>query len=75
MSMSKTLSKTRKIEAAIRFAQVIDRNAGWTDVDRGEAFCEAQAQGVTVFDAMRTRILLRVAYGGAEVVSQWLGLA
>jgi hypothetical protein len=41
-------------------------------VAQAEAFSKAQAQNVTVFDTLRTQILLRIANGNSELVTEWL---
>ena len=61
-----------KFTATVRFAQVTDSHNGCTPAAQAEAFSNAQAQSVTVFDALRTQILLRVAKGNAELVTKWL---
>lgn len=61
-----------KFTATVRFAQATDLNNGCTPAAQAEAFSNAQAQSVTVFDALRTQILLRVASGNSELVTKWL---
>jgi len=61
-----------KFTATVRFAQATDLNNGYTLAAQAEAFSNAQAQSVTVFDALRTQILLRVASGNSELVTKWL---
>lgn len=61
-----------KFSATVRFARATDLSNDCTPVVQAEAFSDAQAQKVTVFDTLRTQILLRVASGNSELVTEWL---
>ena len=61
-----------KFMATVRFARATDLSNGCTPVAQAEAFSKAQAQNVTVFDTLRTQILLRIANGNSELVTEWL---
>jgi len=58
-------------EAAIRFARALDATH-ITEARRLDVVQDAQASGVSTFDALRAHILLRVANGSAQLVSKWL---
>lgn len=61
-----------KFTATMRFAWATDLKNRCTPVVQAEAFSDAQAEKVTVFDILRTQILLRVANGNSELVTEWL---
>jgi hypothetical protein len=61
-----------KLTATVRFARATDLSSGCTSVAQAEALSNAQAQNVTIFDTLRTQILLRVASGNSELVVEWL---
>ena len=65
-------SETRKIAAALGLAQVIRKNHDANDAERTEALSEAQAQGVSIFDSLRTHLLLEIANGSGPLVKIWL---
>ena len=67
--MSQPLAETKRIEAAIRLAQSLDKDAARTGTDQSQDFLEARAQGITVFDLMRTHLLLRAANGSTQLVA------
>lgn len=64
--------ESAKIETAIRFARVISRHGNSTQEERRAAFREAQAEGISTFDSLRTCILLGVSNGNGSLVSLWL---
>src|SRR5437016_4515656 len=63
---------TTKIETAIRLAQMIDTHEPPTEAERQEVFQTAREEGVSTFDYLRARILLRVTNGNASLVTEWL---
>jgi len=65
-------SETRKISAALGLAHVIEKNHAANDAERNQALSEAQAEGVSVFDSMRTHLLLQIANGSGPLVKVWL---
>jgi len=65
-------TETRKISAALGLAHVIEKNQEANDAERNDALSEAQAQGVSVFDSLRTHLLLQIANGSGPLVKIWL---
>lgn len=65
-------TETRKISAALELAHVIEKNHEANDAERNDALSEAQAQGVSVFDSLRTHLLLQIANGSGPLVKIWL---
>jgi hypothetical protein len=65
-------SETRKIAAALGLANIIGKNHEANDAERNQALSEAQAQGVSVFDSLRTHLLLQIANGSSPLVEIWL---
>jgi hypothetical protein len=68
----RTDSNTRKIAAALALAHLIGKNSEADDSERDQALSEARAQGVSVFDSLRTHLLLEIANGSGPLVNLWL---
>jgi hypothetical protein len=69
---TKLSNETARIETTIRFAQVIDGRNESTEEERRQAFQDAQAEGVNMFDSLRAHMLLGIANGNAALVGVWL---
>jgi hypothetical protein len=65
-------TETPKVETMIRFAQALDAHDDSSEEERLRAFEDAQAEGVSNFDSLRTRILLKMTNGNASLVGAWL---
>jgi plasmid stability protein len=64
--------ETAKIETMIRFAQALDEHDKSAEEEQRQIFQDAQAEGVSIFDSLRTRILLKITNGNASLVGKWL---
>lgn len=71
--LQRAYSETRKISAALGLAHIIEKNHAANDVERNDALSEAQAQGVSIFDSLRTHLLLQIANGSGPLVKIWSG--
>jgi hypothetical protein len=69
---TKLRTETTKIETTIRFAQVLDGRNKLSEEERRWAFQDAQAEGVSTFASLRTRILLEITNGNVPLVGEWL---
>ena len=70
--MSKLNSETMRIETAIRLARAIEKHSESNDAEAQEVAKAACGEGVSTFDSLRALILLRVAKGNTQLLSQWL---
>ena len=70
--MSKLTTARDRFEATVRFAQATDLSRTTNDVNLAQACADAKTQNVTIFNALRTQILLRVARGNSSLVTEWL---
>lgn len=69
---TKARTETPKVETMIRFAQALDAHGEASEEGRQRAFEDAQTEGVSNFDSLRTRILLKMTNGNASLVGAWL---
>lgn len=69
---AKLRTETAKIETMIRFAQVLDEHDKSSEEEQRQVLQDAQAEGVSIFDSLRTRILLKITNGNASLVGMWL---
>lgn len=70
--LARSGSETRKIAAALGLAHVISKHHEANIAEQNQALSEAQAQGVSVFDSLRTHLLLQIANGSDPLVKIWL---
>lgn len=71
--MSRLQSTTDKIGIAVQLAQAIDDGNGSGErID--EVIADAQLQRVTLFDVLRSHLLLSATNGNAAIVGAWLSV-
>lgn len=69
---TKLRTETTKIETTVLFTQVLDECNKSSEEERRRASQEAQAEGVSTFDSLRTRILIKITNGNVPLVGKWL---
>src|SRR3954467_8460524 len=69
---TKLRTETRKIEAMIRYTQPLDKRDKSSEEELRQLLEDAQAEGVSTFDSLRTRTMLKITNDNAALVGMWL---